>query len=219
MPTIVTRVEPIYPEAARRNGIEGQVELMCLLGTDGKVMKVLPTAGHPELVKAAEGAVRRWRFTPPEVDGTPIAAWIRVELRFSLGSEIVRLMAESDTTRVFTEPIGITLDKVAVGEFAGPAMSAWVELRRPVDTKALGVLFDGASRDSLEAPTLAAPRFAMTFQIPEGRIVALIAPEQEQAQIRYGFWTWTASWTDAKTRLLLEIIASTSSNRRHRGGD
>ncbi len=69
---LIHRVEPIYPEGARKANIKGVVALNVAIGTDGNVIAVRPISGPDELTSAAVDAVKWWRFKPYVVNGAPI---------------------------------------------------------------------------------------------------------------------------------------------------
>lgn len=55
-------VEPIYPEDAKKAGIEGTVLFHAIIGADGSVKELELEDGDPALTKAAEAAVRQWKY-------------------------------------------------------------------------------------------------------------------------------------------------------------
>ncbi len=61
---LIQKVEPHYPEIARRMNLSGTVKVVALVAPDGKVKKVQPVGGSPVLVQAAESAVSQWKFAP-----------------------------------------------------------------------------------------------------------------------------------------------------------
>lgn len=56
------KVEPIYPEAAKKAGIEGTVLFQAIIAADGTVEELTLEDGDPLLAKTAEDAVRKWRY-------------------------------------------------------------------------------------------------------------------------------------------------------------
>jgi len=82
--SLLHRVEPDYPEAARRQGIQGQVVLDLRIGKDGAVQDVGLVSGQPVLADAATSAVKQWLFKPHYVDGREVEMQTRITLRFSL---------------------------------------------------------------------------------------------------------------------------------------
>jgi TonB family protein len=81
---VIYRVEPEYPEAARRQGIEGPVALYVKAGVDGSVQRVRVISGPPLLADAAVAAVKQWRFKPHLTHGHPAAIETEVVLNFRL---------------------------------------------------------------------------------------------------------------------------------------
>jgi TonB family protein len=84
-PAIVTRVEPAYPEPARRAGVDGTVELEVSIDAAGKVTDVEVVRGLPlGLSEAAADAVRRWTYRPARGPNGPVASRKTVRIRFAL---------------------------------------------------------------------------------------------------------------------------------------
>ena len=79
-------MKPLYPDSARRQGIEGTVVLKLRITERGSVdeLQVERSAGHPDLDHAAMDAVRRWRFEPARRSGEPVAVWVLVPVEFKL---------------------------------------------------------------------------------------------------------------------------------------
>src|SRR4029077_4677223 len=69
--SMLHRVEPIYPDDARRARVEGSVILQIIIGTDGAVKSLKVLQGPPSLVPAAAAAVRQWRYKPYLLNGKP----------------------------------------------------------------------------------------------------------------------------------------------------
>lgn len=67
---IKNRVEPQYPDLARRNNITGSARVELLVATDGKVKDVKVLGGNPVLVQAAVAAVMKWRYEPAAEETT-----------------------------------------------------------------------------------------------------------------------------------------------------
>ncbi len=69
---VKTRIQPAYPELARRMAVRGTVKLMVTVGSNGKVKSTKVVGGHPVLVGASEDAIRRWKFEPAADETTGI---------------------------------------------------------------------------------------------------------------------------------------------------
>ncbi len=59
---VKNKIQPVYPDLARRMNISGTVRLVVVVSPNGAVKATKPLGGHPLLVNAAEDAVRRWKF-------------------------------------------------------------------------------------------------------------------------------------------------------------
>lgn len=80
---LVRRVNPVYPELARRTRIAGMVQLTAIVRPDGKVGAVQVVSGNALLVRAAVDAVRQWRYEPFRLNGSPVQAEVTVRLDFN----------------------------------------------------------------------------------------------------------------------------------------
>jgi protein TonB len=80
------QVRPIYPESARRAGIQGTTLLRIHIEADGHVsdVSVQRSAGHQSLDEAAADAVRRWRFEPALNSAGPVSMWAVVPVQFRI---------------------------------------------------------------------------------------------------------------------------------------
>ncbi len=78
--------EPVYPEELREKGIEGRVSLMALVDTTGRVaeVSVLLSSGELAFEQSATDAVRRARFYPYKVGGTPTEVYVIIPYHFTV---------------------------------------------------------------------------------------------------------------------------------------
>lgn len=78
--------KPAYPAESKAAGEQGVVTLRVSVDVTGRPTSVAlaRSCGHPRLDRAAEEAVRRWRFRPATRDGVPFATSVDVPVRFSL---------------------------------------------------------------------------------------------------------------------------------------
>ena len=87
-PKLIKKVNPVYPEEARKEGIEGTVVLEATTGIYGKVKKLKVLKGkHDILNKAAVEAVKQWVYEPMLKDGKPVPAEFTVAVRFRLNGD------------------------------------------------------------------------------------------------------------------------------------
>ena len=64
------RVDPQYPEIAKKLGLSGVVRLEVLVAPNGSVKETKVIGGHPILVNAAVDAVKRWKFESASGEST-----------------------------------------------------------------------------------------------------------------------------------------------------
>ena len=81
---IVSKVDPVYPEEARRAGKNGLALLDAVIGADGTVTRLRPLSGDDQLVKSAEEAVRSWKFEPYQSSGRAVAVETTIAVEFRL---------------------------------------------------------------------------------------------------------------------------------------
>jgi TonB family protein len=84
-PTIISKVDPQYSEAARAARVQGTVVLAAVIGADGvpRIVRVVRSLGYG-LDEAAIAALERWRFKPGMKDGVPVDVSLNVEVNFNL---------------------------------------------------------------------------------------------------------------------------------------
>jgi TonB family protein len=67
-----TKVQPTYPELARKMNLTGTVKVEIVVLPNGTVKGARVVGGHPVLANAALDAVKRWRFEPAAMESTGI---------------------------------------------------------------------------------------------------------------------------------------------------
>src|ERR1700723_3321078 len=81
---LLSRVDPVYPEDAKTQQVEGSVKLHAVIGRDGAIESVETRSGPALLTPAAEGAIRQWRFTPSSIGGQAVEAEEDITVTFKL---------------------------------------------------------------------------------------------------------------------------------------
>jgi TonB family protein len=79
-----SRVEPVYPEEAKRQGVEGTVKLHVVVGRDGTVQSAEPISGPTLLAKAATSAIREWHYAQTLLAGQPVVTEQDIVVNFRL---------------------------------------------------------------------------------------------------------------------------------------
>ena len=76
---------PRYPEQARKEGVNGVVEMECVIGEDGSVRDVKVVRTNADILsEAAIEAVEQWTFEPATLEGVPVAVRYIVTVKFNL---------------------------------------------------------------------------------------------------------------------------------------
>lgn len=85
-PTPIHKVEPDYPQMAKKMGISGRVVLKFLVRTDGSTGKASVVESNPPGVfdRSALDAVEKWRFKPGRFRGSVVATWVVLPVQFRL---------------------------------------------------------------------------------------------------------------------------------------
>lgn len=82
---LLHKVFPVYPISARQNHVEGMVLMAATIDRDGRVVELKALSGPRDLIPAAMGAVKQWRYKPYVLDGraTPVQTQITVNFTLS----------------------------------------------------------------------------------------------------------------------------------------
>ncbi len=77
---------PIYPQAAKNDGIQGIVLLLVEVSPEGmaRSTKISESSGYSLLDSSAKNAVSLWKFIPAVYYGKPVSASVLVPIEFKL---------------------------------------------------------------------------------------------------------------------------------------
>jgi len=82
---ILSKPEPQYTEAARKNQVAGVVVLRAVFSSNSSVTNVSVIRGLPDgLSERAIAAARQIKFVPATKDGHPVSMWMQLEYNFNL---------------------------------------------------------------------------------------------------------------------------------------
>jgi protein TonB len=81
---LIVKVNPAYPELARRARVSGTVVLEALIDEEGNVSSAKVLSGHSLLVDAAVEAVKHWKYSPTVLNGEPVPILATVTVVFRL---------------------------------------------------------------------------------------------------------------------------------------
>ncbi len=72
-----------YPESARKQKLEGNVQLSLLISETGQVLEVkVIKSAHPVLDEAATRTVKQWVYEPATKKGIPVRVWLTTSITF-----------------------------------------------------------------------------------------------------------------------------------------
>ena len=89
-PRTLKTVDPIYPQSAQRLGIEGSITINALIDETGAVIDTGILKGMKDdrgLGKAAETAVKKWKFQPARKGGVAVKVWKPYVIVFKAGEK------------------------------------------------------------------------------------------------------------------------------------
>jgi TonB family protein len=81
---IVSRVNPVYPKAAKDARVQGSVLLKAIIGKDGTIHSLHLISGPEELAPSALDAVRQWVYKPYLLNGQPTEVETTITVNYSL---------------------------------------------------------------------------------------------------------------------------------------
>lgn len=84
--TYLHNMPPVYPDEARRKGVQGKVLLVVKVTPQGNAMdiSIAHSSGYRLLDTAARDAVSHWRFVPARRDGQIVESRVIVPVEFRL---------------------------------------------------------------------------------------------------------------------------------------
>jgi len=84
-PQIIKSVRAVYPEEARKAGLEGKVWVKIWVDKTGKPKQVVIQKSAAEIFdQAAIDAARQFVFTPAVLNGAPTDVWVLIPFDFKL---------------------------------------------------------------------------------------------------------------------------------------
>jgi TonB family protein len=65
---LIKKVDPVYPDLARKMNMTGTVRVEISIATDGSVHDVQILGGNPVLAAAVEDAVKQWKYASGQAE-------------------------------------------------------------------------------------------------------------------------------------------------------
>jgi periplasmic protein TonB len=84
-PTLVHKVEPVYPAVMMRTRMPATVVVRCVIDRNGQVRDAeIISAALPPFNDAVLAAVTKWRFRPGTLRGRPVDTYLNLTVNFSV---------------------------------------------------------------------------------------------------------------------------------------
>ena len=81
---LVFQSQPVYPPLAKMARIQGTVRLMAVVAKDGTIEELKVLSGPPLLANSAMAAVKKWRYQPLLLNGTPMEVQTEIDVNYAL---------------------------------------------------------------------------------------------------------------------------------------
>ncbi len=96
---LIRKINPSYPELARKARVQGRVILDALIGRNGTVLSLAAVSGNPLLVESALDAVKQWKYKPYMVDDQPVAVQTQMQVTFTLSDSARGSLNQQDVVQ------------------------------------------------------------------------------------------------------------------------
>jgi len=136
-PAVIKQVQPVYPASMLEGGWEAIVYVKAFIDLDGSVKEAKSEKIQIKSIRtdkkdtspqekstdgkafeeSALSAVYQWKFTPAQMQGKPVAAWITIPFRFKLSKKETKPEEEANRakTEKLNESIRIAIENILRG--------------------------------------------------------------------------------------------------------
>ena len=84
LPKLIRKVDPVYPDRLRQAGVKGFVDIVWIVGVDGKPSAIdVVDSSHSDFEIPAVDALKKWKFKPAKRNGVPVALKVRQKIEFN----------------------------------------------------------------------------------------------------------------------------------------
>ena len=217
-PKLIKEVKPVYPEAARKAGVEGVVILEATTDTYGRVASVKVLRGDPLLGQAAVDALEQWVYEPMVIDGKPKPVVFTVTMRFTLDeknkpevSGVVGGVAGGVEGGVEGGVAGGVQGGVAGIEdqkrFEGDAVRAVGDVKPPKIVKQVDPVYpDEARKAGVEGVVILEAKADEQGNVVDARILRSVAPLDQAAIDAVKQWKYEPLVIGGKARQVLFTV-------------
>ncbi len=87
-PELVKKAEPLYPELAKKAGMEGMVWVKIWVDTTGKAREVTVLKSDADVFNQPTlDAAKQFEFKPARIKGKPVSVWVSVPFKYKLADK------------------------------------------------------------------------------------------------------------------------------------
>ncbi len=89
---------PSYPREAANNGVQGKVWIHLLISETGDVESTDIISGDPDLARAAQDAMKKWKFRPYIQNGKPVKVNTKMPFDFAFKDKVTDTALPQDSS-------------------------------------------------------------------------------------------------------------------------
>jgi len=90
--------KPSYPMEAASKGVQGKVWIHLLISETGDVESTDVISGDPDLARAAQDAMKKWKFKPYIRNGKPVKVSTKMPFDFAFQNKVTDVTAPPDSS-------------------------------------------------------------------------------------------------------------------------
>src|SRR5437879_2689450 len=95
---VIKAPKPFYPLEAKSKGAQGKVWLQLVISQTGDVESADILSGDPDLARAAQEAMKKWKFKPYIRNGKPVKVNTKMPFDFAFKNKITDAPAPPDSS-------------------------------------------------------------------------------------------------------------------------
>jgi TonB family protein len=211
-PKLVRQVDPVYPEAARKAGVEGLVILEATTDTYGRMADVKILRGVEALNQAAIDAVKQWVYEPMVINGKPQPVVFTVTVRFRLDDKKTPSVEGGVVGGVEGGVVGGVAGGVAGGveemkKFEGDAVRAVGQIQPPKLIKQVNPVYPEKARQArVEGIVILEAKADEQGNVTDARILRSIPVLDQAALDAVKQWKYEPMLIDGKPRKVVFTV-------------
>ncbi len=159
---LIYKVDPVYPDIAKKAHVQGAVVLQAVIAKDGTVKNLTLISGAPMLVVSAIEAVQQWKYKPYILNGEPTEVETTITVNYSFSPDqgqpgVSSLTGGSESPKSIPVPLYVVqpeyTQQAREAKVSGVVLVNLVvdEQGRPQNVHILRGLGDGLDEKAVEA--------------------------------------------------------------------